>query len=1296
MKIKQKFFVLLLVLGMTVALTACFNFTGGGQQNEIPDECEHEFDEVNGWHSVIDATCSSKGLSKNNCTKDGCDYYITREDNIAPAAHVLSDGGLKKEPTCYSVGNKAYMICSECGYNDYVEIPVIPHEFDEGVCTGCGLHQNHEGLVFRLSDDGSYYILTDFGDSDAENLRNITLPSTYGNKPVAAIGDYAFGNCDAIECVVIPTSITEIGSGAFYGCTSLGRVVFETTESGKTTVTSFGESAFERCSKLTVMTSYATEEATGITIPTSVVSFGSSLFRNCTSLDVITLPDTLTAITDSMLEGCVTMTDITVPASVTSIGASAFKNCATLVNISFPDAVKGEGAVVTPSALATVGASAFVGCTSLIDIALPDAVTTIGESAFDGCAELTAVTLSNLSKLTSVSAYAFNNCRKLAEFKFPTDLSEIGSYAFENCAFESILIPLTLKAVGFGAFAGCDNVKNIATPFVGQRADGLGATNFGYMFGAAYYQNNGDKVPASLTKVVLTSAKTISAFAFAGCANITEISIDKNITSIGYGAFDGCDSLVYKVEGGLCYLGNDANPYLALVKPVDTSITSCEIDIDTVLISDGAFKNCVKLECVTFEEKTAAASSDADESEADKYIGAEAFSGCTNLYRMVITENVTSIGEGAFDGCRKLIEVYNKSSLKIEKNSDTFGSVALNALNVYAPETDKDGNPVDKTKIELADGFVLYVEVLNDKTVKTLVGYNGGENAVIPAGVNKLLPYALAGYDIVTLGFEKVSDISAAGFGALEGCKSLTSIELPFVGDGGDNTHFGYIFGAETYDDNAECVPASLKTVTVKGGNRVDDCAFKNCKTLGEVLFDNDTATETDGVDELVSIGCSAFEGCEALVCITVPATVTAIGDRAFFGCSKAEAVTFEENSALTDLGESAFEGCESISGITIPGGVAAISANTFKGCTALAAIEIPSSVTTLGNSAFEGTGLKSLTFAENTSLTTIGEAVFKGCASLVSLTIPEGISMVRESAFENCVNLVSVTVPASVTEIRANAFENCKKLVIVVVDENSSLKIVNGAETNGKIALHATDEYDDINANPDADGFVIINRNNVKVLFAYIGEDTDIVIPDEVEEIYQHAFENRYITSVVIHASVKKIGEGAFLGCNSLTDITVPYVGNGSDVTHFGSIFGAKSYRENGKYVPASLKSVTVNGGDIAGYAFAGCDNITNVVMNGVTLVSNSAFSYLESLMNVTVSGTVAENAFFGCESLSSVTLLDTVDSIGANAFRACSNLVEVRNASNLDIEKGKETNGCVALYALVVEDIDIPEIED
>ena len=210
------------------------------------------------------------------------------------------------------------------------------------------------------------------------------------------------------------------------------------------------------------------------------------------------------------------------------------------------------------------------------------------------------------------------------------------------------------------------------------------------------------------------------------------------------------------------------------------------------------------------------------------------------------------------------------------------------------------------------------------------------------------------------------------------------------------------------------------------------------------------------------------------------------------------------------------------------------------------------------------------------------------------------------------------------------------------------------------------------------ASGEIVIASTYNKKPVTAIGDEafiscddvTSIMIPDSVTSIGDHAFSScTDLMSVTIGNGVTSIGDHAFYGCTSLTSITLPFVGaslNGTGATHFGYIFGASSFWDNGDYVPTSLKTVVITGDKrIDGMAFRGCTGLTSVTIpDSVTSIGWGAFRDCTGLTSVTIGNgvtSIGDDAFHDCIGLTSVTIPNSVTSIGEGAFEGCTGLTSI-----------------------------------
>ena len=170
---------------------------------------------------------------------------------------------------------------------------------------------------------------------------------------------------------------------------------------------------------------------------------------------------------------------------------------------------------------------------------------------------------------------------------------------------------------------------------------------------------------------------------------------------------------------------------------------------------------------------------------------------------------------------------------------------------------------------------------------------------------------------------------------------------------------------------------------------------------------------------------------CSKIRSVTIPQSVTSIGDRAFDGCSALTTLSLGEK--IKTIGNYAFENCTSLTGVTIPQSVTSIGYYAFEGCTNLNPLTIKGPITSMGNYAFAGsTYLTSLTLYDD--IQTIGNFAFLGSTSLKTVTLPKNLTSIGEYAFARCSELESITIPEKVKTINPKTFADCSKLEYIIL----------------------------------------------------------------------------------------------------------------------------------------------------------------------------------------------------------------------------------------------------------------------
>lgn len=413
-----------------------------------------------------------------------------------------------------------------------------------------------------------------------------------------------------------------------------------------------------------------------VIIPDSVTSIGDGAFRLCSSLKSIVIPDSIRNIGDYAFSGCPKLNCINLPCSISRIGNRMFEGCVSLRHIYIPKSVT------------NIGHSSFEYCTSLKSIVIPASVINIGQDAFAYCPALSFI---HVDKCNPIYVSHDNNIIVEKQSKtlvigcknstIPTSVSIIGANAFKGSfCLSEIEFPNSIIEIGKNAFRDCRSLISV-------------------------------KFSATI--------KSVGDYAFIGCRSLKFIDIPVSVTSIGSCAFVGCHS-----------------------------IESISLPASLKSISNDCFRDCRSLSSINIPYSVTC-------------IEKNAFYGCDGLKSLELPFSVAYLGETAFGYCRRLTSVKLPFSLKsIETNtfSDCFD---LESISV------DEHNPIFES---------LNCNVIVERHTHTLV--LGCKGSIIPSSVKRIGECAFAN----CIDLEHIiipSSVTSIGAYAFSGCSNLKHIEIP-------------------------------------------------------------------------------------------------------------------------------------------------------------------------------------------------------------------------------------------------------------------------------------------------------------------------------------------------------------------------------------------------------------------------------------------------------------------------------------------------------------------------------------
>lgn len=1015
----------------------------------------------------------------------------------------------------------------------------IPSTFETGTAKNSPFTSGENSTLRKVTFADGIQVIPQYFLSNITTLTKIEIPAS-----VQKIGDHAFADCSNLTAVTFKepadSKLTTIDTSAFEGCSLM--TLFKLPEG----VTTINASAFKDCKKISLTD-----------LPTGLITIGNAAFENCTMLRVGELP-AITALGTAAFKNCVNLPFLSVDTSnLAEINATAFEGCTGLRSVQINGGEKkqttiADGAFATCNSLKwldienvkSIGKNAFAKLPfSALEI---NQVDTIGESAFASCDKLENPVIQNV-KTIGASAFAGSGAQTDDNKVLLDSIQNVGSRAFEGCQFTSADIRDLEKVttytdpetkIEYSPFAKSsikkvefsDETKNTVCTKAFKNVTSLQSVELAYCF---TYGN----------------ISTIDASAFEGCVNLTDINLSDKLTTINGLAFYNTGLTEITVPASLTKI-TTASAAGKNVGPFAGGVLRKVTFADGVTKSlQGMFMGTTSLEEVVLPKSL-------------KTIDQNAFKDCSSLKKLSVgksggenvLDTVETINAGAFNGCSSLETLTLKNVAKIDSSDTnrTFGGcMSLKKVSVTGvTTTDNTGKTTLSTTIGTSafkDNKAL--KEINLDTIKTV-----SQEAFRGCGV------ADDGTDPATLTLNNVNAIGAlafygCGFKAVQIPRQLTSVATgkingveygPFAGGKLEIVSFGTLIN--TIPDNLCMNTTSLQKIelqSVKASLRtIGKNAFKGCTSVEEVTIPKGILTVSN----------SAFEGCSGLTDVTIAAKT--INAKAFAECTNLKAVKMEEGvttiqgmafantqisavtipSTLTTAGttkegtieKGPFAGTmiatvhgqtedstEAQEGATILPETKKIPDNLFLGCTSIIDVQIPETVTEIGQKAFkDASSVENVTFAVNTETGKV-----------------KGVEKIGISAFDGCSSLQELVLPETVTEVLQGAFANEGALVKADMSRAASLKKWDKESFKGDTALAEV-------VLPTAGGITAIPDGAFAGCTSLTGEN--LKIPKNIVTITANAFKESGLKKLYIPNQVTTIGTSAFEACKNLEDVHI------------------------------------------------------------------------------------------------------------------------------------------------------------
>lgn len=796
-----------------------------------------------------------------------------------------------------------------------------------------------------------------------------------------------------------------------------------------------------------------------------------------------------------------------------------------------------------------------------------------------------------------------------------------------------------------------------------------------------------------ITKVTIEEGVTsVGNSAFSGCTNLTEVSLPSTLTTIGDSAFQGCTALTsmdfpasmtsigrngFNGCTGLAEINFPADSALVTLNPNAfincTGLTSVDLPASLINLDTSAFAGCTSLETVNFPA----------DSQLKRVVNST-FQGCTSLKSITLPPTVTDLTQNTFKDCTAL------ESVTLSPALSTIGTGAFSGCTSLKTVTFPEGSVITK----LENGV--------------FQGCTSLETIDLPDGITSI------------------------GSSLFSGCTALKQVQLPSalqtVGDKAfynttalETADFSGCPGFKSFSTSA-FYGSGIRSLNLTGCSALTTIpayCFESCKRLETVDF--------TGCTGLTSMAYRAFEGDTALTNVNFSActALKTLDSQVFSGCSALKQVDFSGCTSLTKLEAQDFQYCTSLETVDFSGctNLTSLSYNNFRNCTSLKTVSFAgcTKLTTIGRGSFPScTALETFDLSGCTSLTTIDEQAFDGCTALrtVNLTGCTGITSIGTRAFQNCTSLETIDLSGcsalttigqyafsgsglqtldlsgcpALTSIPANTFLNCNQLQSIDLTGCAALTTI------GSSAFQYCSKLSTVTL----DGCTSLTSIGTSAFAACTSlKHIDLsAARGSLTTLGQGAFSRSGLVDIDLHDFTKltTVGQGCFDGCQYLETV------NFNGCTALKDLGGDIYYRARQFYNTPVLKLVDLRGctslETIGSETFSTTTTTCTFLLDGCTSLKHiysNAFAGHGAAVPLDLSSlsaleTIGASAFVRSRYTGTLVIPEKVVSIGTSAFGNTSGYGSYNQFTKIDMSQSEslETIDAYAFAYIPVREVD------